>query len=209
MTRLFILATLVLTLACGDDDVNGMDTGQDATSDTNGADTNGTDANETDTGSDDAGTDASTDTGTDTPTCTFNGFTAAAQDAFTRFGNRGYIAQSTLASPVDTLNFELLQDGGATENGTYTITDASYGDCVNCVLIYRGCDENLQNCQESFLANAGTLEITNFGASGEMFEGTLSDVRLVAVTIEGNTSMPLAGGATWCIDSFNFSVMVQ
>jgi len=220
--RLALPLSLLLALtACGDDgDSTKTDTGTDTSSATDTTTTDSaTSATDSATSATDSATSATdtatsaTDTATDTAaSCDHNGFTAVSQDASILFGALLFIGQSTASSPVDTLNFELVADkGGATTAGTYTLTDDGYADCGNCVLVWQGCDDNLDNCQKTFLANAGTLTITSIGESGAKLTGTLSDATLVEVTIDDETfvSTPVAGGETWCIDSFAFDVDIQ
>ena len=145
------------------------------------------------------------------PSCDHSGFTAVAQDAGPAFGFFFYIAQTTLAAPVDTLNFEIIEEqGGATEAGSYPLTGENYKTCGNCVLVYQGCDENLDNCAKTYLAQSGTLVIDDLGDVSGTFAGTLQNAVLAEVTVaEDYTSTLVTGGETWCIDSFAFSADVQ
>ncbi len=150
-------------------------------------------------------------TGETTQTCDRQGFTAVAQDAVELSGDIWYVAQTTLAAPVDVLNIETYVSlGGATASGQYLLKDEDYADCGNCVIAYVGCDADLNNCAKTFLAKGGTLDITTFGAEGAHFAGPLSGITLVEVTLDGDyhaTVVP--GGETWCIDSFAFDAVVQ
>jgi hypothetical protein len=147
----------------------------------------------------------------ETSDCEHTGFTAVAEDAGPFFGAFRYIAQSTLGEPVDVLSFELISEqGGATAAGTYSLTDDDYASCGNCVVIFQGCDGDLAHCDRTFLAQSGTLVISSFGASGEDFSGTISDIILAEVTIEEDLSSTVVPeGQTWCIDSFSFVTEVQ
>lgn len=225
MKRLPLLAAALslFVFACGDDDkktdttdtagdTSVTDTTGDTTPDT-APDTSSDDTASPDTSADTSVADTTADTGPDTTgTCIKNGFVSVAQDASFAFGTLFFIAQSTLGAPVDTLNFELLSDaGGATAPGIYTLTGENYANCGNCVLIYQGCDENLANCQKTFLAQSGSLNITTLSTedNGKLI-GTLTGATFAEVTVDENyTSTVVEGGATWCVDSFAFDVTVQ
>lgn len=204
------LASLALCplIACGDDDPKATDT-----ADTTQPDTTTPDTTEPDTTPDTTEPDTTADTTPDTTpsNCDKNGFTAAAQDAGTIFGIFTYIAQSTLDTPVDVLNLELVEaNGGATAPGTFVFDDANYSACGNCLTIWLGCDENLGNCQKKFLVQEGTLQIDTFGESGGTLAGHIEDAVLVEVTIgEDFVSTPVANGETWCLDRYEFSTTIQ
>ena len=155
---------------------------------------------------DEADTNADTD---ETNTCSRTGFTPVAQDSGVLTGMFRYIAQSTLGVPVDVLYFFLdPNQGGAQEAGTYAITDANYKTCANCIVIDQGCDENLVNCEKYFLANTGSLVISNFGT--ERFSGILDNAEFVEVTIDEDlTSTPVIDGEKWCVDDYAFDASVQ
>ncbi len=210
--KILRLALPVLALTalahCGDDETSTPDT----TTTTDATTT--TDTSTTDTATDETTTapDVATETTPDTASsCDNNGFTAAAADAGPFLGAFLYLAQNTLDAPVDTLKIELVASaGGATAAGTFTITDDDYDICANCVLVYQGCDADLANCAKTFFAQSGTLTITTFGESGGQFTGTLTDVTLVEVTIDGDfKTTPVADGETWCLDSYAFDTTIQ
>lgn len=197
-----VLALMISWPACGDDDA-----AETVVGDTSAPETAPADAAEEDTLATDTPRDETSD-----PACDHQGFTAVAQDAGHAFGAFNYLAQDTLGEPVTTLNLQLVDGvtGVATEAGTYPITEDGYEACANCVLIYQSCDGNLSNCERTFLANVGTLTISTFGASGQQFTGTLSDVVLVEVTVASDfTSTLVAGGQTWCLDSYDFDATIQ
>lgn len=204
------LASLALfpLIACGDDDPKATDT-----ADTTQPDTTQPDTTEPDTTPDTTEPDTTADTSPDTTpsNCDKNGFTAAAQDAGTIFGIFTYIAQSTLGTPVDVLNLELVDtNGGATAPGTFAFDDTNYSACGNCLTIWLGCDENLGNCQKKFLVQEGTLQIDTFGESGGTLAGHIEDAVLIEVTIgEDFVSTPVVDGETWCLDRYEFSTTIQ
>ncbi|HRE89916.1 MAG TPA: hypothetical protein PK095_12340 [Myxococcota bacterium] len=205
------LASLALCplIACGDDDPKATDTADTTQTDTAQPDT-AADTTEPDTTADTA-PDTTPDTDTTPSSCDKSGFTAVAQDAGTIFGVFTYIAQSTLETPVDVLNLELVEtNGGATAPGTFTFDDANYNACGNCLTIWLACDENLGNCQKKFLVQEGTLQIDTFGESGGTLAGHIEDAVLVEVTIgEDFVSTPVANGETWCLDRYDFSTTIQ
>lgn len=142
-------------------------------------------------------------------TCDDPPFVAVAQDAGPFGSGFVYLAQSTLGDPVDVFTFEIA--GGAPDVGTLTITADGYDTCQSCVLLHRGCDGFLANCEKTLLARAGTLAITSSGTTGMTFAGTLSDVELVEVTIDGasNASTPVTGGESLCWPSYAFEAEIQ
>lgn len=136
--------------------------------------------------------------------CDTNGFVSVADDGFVKSsdGTVGVVSQTTLASPVDAMELDLLPlTGNAVVVGKRALTaaDASYDTCKTCVLIRTKCDENLSNCQKTFMAKTGNVDVTTFGGKGGRLEATL-DVSMVEVTIDGqNKTTPVAGGKTWCL----------
>jgi hypothetical protein len=202
------LGALATATACDSDegttqaDTTQSDTASDTASDTTQSDTAESDTAEV--SADSGPSDAS-------PNCDYTGFSPVAQDFGPFLGAFLYVAQSTLETPVDTLAFELVEaNGGAKAAGTYEITDAPYESCGNCVILRVGCDENLSNCQKSFLAESGTLEIAEFGESGGKFSGTLKNAILRQVSIAPDSvSVPVEKGETWCLDAYAFEASVQ
>ncbi|HQY60002.1 MAG: hypothetical protein IPF92_09160 [Myxococcales bacterium] len=136
--------------------------------------------------------------------CDTNGFVSVADDGFVKSsdGSVGVVSQTTLASPVDAMELVLVPlTGNAVTVGKRTLTavDASYDTCKTCVLIRTKCDDNLSNCQKTFMAKTGSVDVTTFGGKGGRLEASL-DVSLVEVTIDGqNKTSPVAGGKTWCL----------
>jgi hypothetical protein len=175
-------------------------------------------------------TDASTQTDTSTPTdkdasatpdsstpdgatpgnCTNNGFVSVATDGIAKSDGSVLIAgQTTLATPVDTLEVVLLPPKGgqvAVGKRTLTAADASYADCETCIVIRTKCDENLSNCAKAFMPTSGTVDITAFSGKTKPFEATVN-ANLVEVTIDDkNVTKPVAGGQTWCLSGLKVSV---
>ena len=137
-------------------------------------------------------------------------FVAEAEDAGSFQGVFRYIAQSTLGAPVDVLSFELI-DGAPASPTAITLSDDGYEACSTCVVLYRGCDANLANCQQTLLAQGGILDVAGIGGSGATFAGELVQAQLVEVTIDPSTfvSTAVPGGESVCWASYAFSATVQ
>lgn len=138
--------------------------------------------------------------------CDTTGFVSVADDGFVKSsdGTVGVVSQTTLASPVDAMELDLLPlTGNAVTVGKRALAaaDASYDTCKTCVLIRTKCDDNLANCEKTFMAKTGSVDVTTFGGKGGRLEATL-DVSLVEVTIDAqNKTAPVPGGKTWCLAS--------
>ena len=158
-----------------------------------------------------AGSGANAGTGGSTVTCDFTGFDAVAQDALIDSQqNIKYLAQSTLGDPVDVFTFELVAPPDGIQPGEYPITDENYATCTNCITLYTACDAFLSNCSKTFLAISGSLTISEVGASGSNFSGSLANVTLVEVTIAPDlTSTKVENGATYCIPDYSYSAQLQ
>jgi len=144
--------------------------------------------------------------------CDRNGYTSVAGDALAfDNGDVWYLAQSSLGAPVDVFSIEIYAAlGGAGAPGTYTLSDDNYDTCGNCVVIQTDCDGNLNDCQRTFLASAGTMTITSIGGVGEQLTAKLTDLVLTEITYDGDYhSTPVPGGDTWCIDSYDLDVTLQ
>ncbi len=177
--------------------------------DTTAADTTPEDTSVADTSVADTTSDVAADAG---GLCDRNGYTSVAGDALAfDNGDIWYIAQSSLGTPVDVFSIEIYAAlGGAGAAGTYTLSDENYDSCGNCVLIQTDCDGNLNDCQRTFLASAGTMTITSIGAIGAQLTAKLTDLVLIEITYDGDYhSTPVPGGDTWCIDSYDLDVTLQ
>lgn len=154
--------------------------------------------------------DSSTPDGATPGNCTNNGFVSVATDGIAKSDGSVLIAgQTTLATPVDTLEVVLLPPKGgqvAVGKRTLTAADASYADCETCIVIRTKCDENLSNCAKAFMPTSGTVDITAFSGKTKPFEATVN-ANLVEVTIDDkNVTKPVAGGQTWCLSGLRVSV---
>jgi hypothetical protein len=157
------------------------------------------------------------DAGGDGPAgaCTQSGFTAVEEYAEADTDYFGYSAYSSSASPTDQLFIEFyygygdpppLEGPGTFELGV-SPDEKNYATCGTCVLVGQGCDDN--GCNKLFFATSGTLTVSSF-ATGQDFTGTLTNARLVEVTIDSSyTSTPVAGGDTWCLTSYSFDAPIE
>jgi len=92
--------------------------------------------------------------------------------------------------------------------------ERQYSTCGECILIYEGCSG--QTCQKTFLAQDGVLDITAVDdpcrpPDGGMvrFEGTLSSMSFIEVTIDNNNvSTPVPNGEHRCVDSYAFATNI-
>lgn len=142
--------------------------------------------------------------------CTNNGFTSVATDGIAKIDGTVLVAaQTTLATPVDTLELTLLPLTGSTVmpgKRTLTAKDASYADCSTCIVIRTKCDGNLSNCAKSFIATSGTLDLTTFSGKNQKLEA-LVDVTMVEVTIDDKlVTTPVPNGETWCLTGQKLTV---
>jgi len=167
----------------------------------------------------DAGTQ--TDTGTQTDggggACTTNGFTVADDESAASSTDFFYAGYSSTSEPYDFISVELyyglaveaLKGPGTVTLGSASI-DKNYSSCSTCVLIRTACDSTNGCTGPTFFATEGTLNVTAL-ATGGNFTGTLTNVKLVEVTIAQGTfvSTPVANGDVWCVASLSFDAPVQ
>ncbi|MFH1437985.1 MAG: hypothetical protein ABIJ56_19915 [Pseudomonadota bacterium] len=116
--------------------------------------------------------------------------------------------------PFSFLGIELWPDfGGPYLPGTYDFTQDDYASCSLCGLVSTGCAHEGEElmCEKELLAIAGSVELTQVGEIGETFEGGVSDMFAIEVTIDWETfeSTPVPGGETLCIESMDFSAPVE
>jgi hypothetical protein len=186
-------------LGCGSDEAGGGGAGAAAST----TSTSGAGGSAVDGGSGGEGA-----TGSGGSSCDGAAFVPVAQDAGPYLGAFVYLAQDTLAAPVDVLTFELL--AGAPAVGSLPISSAGYDSCSNCVLLYRDCDDALANCAKKFIAQAGRIEVASTGETGDTFAGTLHEAAFVEVPIDGQgVTTPVSGGEQYCQAPYAFSVVIQ
>lgn len=107
--------------------------------------------------------------------------------------------------------------GGATgpESRTISEADADYATCGVCVLLRTECESHGDHahCGSSFMPEpGGEISFDAFGeADGELWSGSLTDVRLVEVEINAQTfeTTPVTGGETILLDDWSFEATLQ
>lgn len=118
-------------------------------------------------------------------------------------GNTDYILVESYQDP---------QYGGPTAPGTYELSGSNYADCGLCVLVYKSCVQNgdQMQCEKYFFAEEGTVQINAIGGAGSAFDVELLNMNLVEVTIdESYTSVPVAGGESWCAHGYNWTTVLE
>ena len=104
--------------------------------------------------------------------------------------------------------------GMVAEPGVYPLAGDGYADCGLCLLLREGCLnlDGLADCEADHFAVAGEVEITEIGVVGETISGTIRDAHLVETWIDWESgsfdSEPVPGGATWCIEEWDFEAEV-
>lgn len=186
---------LIVQAGCTDDGDNKGSGDATLTDAVGGADGAGADG----TGLDGLGTDIVVDP------CMRQGFTATLHEAYFD-GDTYYFGYSSEAEPFDILSVQLYTESPTP--GSFSITAANYSECETCVLVFGDCTGD--SCAKTFLAYEGSVSLTEWGtATGEPLTGTLTNVKLVQVEIDGSfVSTPVPGGETWCIDSASFTAPV-
>jgi hypothetical protein len=159
------------------------------------------------------------DTFPTTVACDTQGFTAADGTASATATNGGALivdAANSDTAPQDALSLQIYPSfaGAATTAGQYQLDDYNFASCANCLLIYAGCDDQ-GTCQKTYSAGAGTLDITAAGTTddafvvGEQFTATLTDAKLVEVTISDSYDTEFVeDGADWCVDSYSWDLTI-
>jgi hypothetical protein len=150
-------------------------------------------------------------------TCTKSGFTPAEQTAEVSTDGMQYQALSSTTAPADLLWINFYYGYGdpppLTGPGTFTLGETpdeqNWATCGTCVLLLANCDDQ-GACDKYFFAESGTLTVTDFQTGGN-FAGTLTNARLVEVTIDTTTydSTPVPGGDTWCLSSYAFDAALS
>ena len=99
--------------------------------------------------------------------------------------------------------------GGPVRPGVFALTGQNYAACGLCVLVSQNI--NGGNPEKTFLAQSGTVNLTALGAAGSQLTGSFSDLVLIEVTINPVTfvSTPVPNGDSWCIDSYNFDILIS
>lgn len=144
--------------------------------------------------------------------CSRRGFTSESQSAVRHYedGTLFVDVSNNTKAPADILFVELYFDLGANASPhMFTLTGENYQDCGTCVLIGANCDDN--GCDSVFLADTGQANFTSIGAPHGQFTGTITDLELIEVTIDGTTfvSTPVPNGERWCIDQLDIDTLVR
>src|SRR5690554_6623819 len=105
--------------------------------------------------------------------------------------------------PRDQLKLELwkefFDDTFTYEAGqTYPIDIFEYADCETCLQIDTNCDDT-GACEDTYLAGAGSLEITEIDLAAGTLKATVTGVKFI------NAEDKLSG---WCVDSYEFDAQV-
>lgn len=150
-------------------------------------------------------------------TCDIDGFTAEDESITATTGEGYFIVDASTPADASTdanLSLQIYEDYGeegevAITEGTYQIDDYNYATCANCLLIYENCDDQGQ-CDATYSAGVGTLEITSTGGAGDQFEATLTGAEFAEVTIDASYDTELVeDGTGWCIDEFSWNVAIE
>jgi len=145
--------------------------------------------------------------------CALDGFSANTQLAeySAKWDYLYYEGERSITIPVDALTFELFYEFGADDGPhSHVFSGENYDACHTCAIMYERCFDP-ENCERTFLAVSGTLEVTAQGVVGDQLTGTLTDVSFREVTIDWDTfhSTPVVDGDVWCLDSFAFDTTIQ
>ena len=113
-------------------------------------------------------------------------------------------------SATDYLDVGLFHSGDAV-TGTFDLSgdNANYSTCEQCLLVYQDYDNTSGAAAKYFLPVSGSLAITTTDADdGALSAGTLTNVKLVEVTIDFTTfeSTVVSGGGCYTIDTASWSV---
>jgi hypothetical protein len=146
--------------------------------------------------------------------CDHTGFAWAYSGAKADAQRLAYSAIDNLAGdPTDVIAVERYYGAGASRGGGQLVSlhAESYADCSTCVLVFHGCQLGPTiyepgTCDHTFLARAGTVELTIEETAGGELLGFLHDVELAEVTIDPSTyaTTVIPGGQTWCIPLYKF-----
>lgn len=210
-----LLAALALTVAACDSGASspGTSTTTTATTASDATVTSSPDATTPST-TPDVATTTEQDTVTTPGACGMTGFDATAMTFSAENGFASLRATTSTTPPLDSLSIEIYQSaqytGGATGPGTYDLTDPNYVTCANCVVVRTGCQAS-GKCDKTYFVDEGQMVIEKWDVTGGVFKGHLVGAKAKEVTIDSSTyvSTPVEGGATWCLDGFQFEAAVK
>ena len=127
-------------------------------------------------------------------------------------GNAHYFHRAVdPGTPSEALSLEIYQGApsyGPAGTGVFPLDGTDYSQCGLCLLAYSYCDDQLR-CGKTYLARAGSVEISRFGGVGERFSATVNAV-LEQVTIDRTTyrASPVANGEFWCLEDYTIDDLV-
>jgi len=91
---------------------------------------------------------------------------------------------------------------GPTGPGTYSIPHKGFAECSLCILVFENCSAS--ECEHTYLADEGTIEIQSLDDANAPFDATLHDVVLKEVQISSDFQTTwVSNGRTWCLDGYH------
>ena len=147
--------------------------------------------------------------------CTFKGFdsvqTVAVVDKQAGVEHWIFQAYKSEQPPVDLISIEITPSmGGPSAPGTFDLSggaSANLGQTGLLVAVALGCAD--QGCSKVFLADEGTLTLTQLEPGGG-FAGSMEGVVLREVTIsEEGVASPTGNEEAWCLHGYTFSEAFQ
>jgi len=122
-------------------------------------------------------------------------------------GNFVFTSDTTDGFPYSGLLLVIRQYStykGPTGPGTYQINDDDFANCDICLVMFENCTAN--ECERLYLAQEGTIEITQLDGADGPFEATLDGVVLHEAIIGSDFSTQIvSNGKNWCLDDHQFS----
>jgi hypothetical protein len=131
--------------------------------------------------------------------------------AFGSKGGREYLSYSVQGEgeTFDRLEFRSYLRADEVEPipaGEYSFFGEDGRDCEPCLYAYRGCSEDSDTCDETYIADGGAIAIESSGVVGDSFKAALKNVTFREV---GATWQPKTNGKEICGDQFFWDSEVQ
>lgn len=93
---------------------------------------------------------------------------------------------------------------GPTGPGVYEINDDDFANCDICLVMFENCSTS--ECERVYLAQEGTIDISQMDGASGPFKATLNDVVLKEAVIGSDFSTQIVNnGKQWCLDDHEFS----